>query len=62
MVRPPKAVHPTDGQLLLKKTPIFKAIEVEIYAGKLHIEWDYNAVVTPIGQLPFFIKFLKMGG
>ncbi|MFK5986336.1 MAG: hypothetical protein QM479_13065 [Pseudomonadota bacterium] len=32
------------------------------YAGKVHVEWDQDAAVTPIGQLPFFIQFLKLGG
>ncbi|PAJ71844.1 transposase, partial [Pseudoalteromonas sp. NBT06-2] len=29
--------------------------------GKVHIEWDPKATVTPLGQLPFFIQFLKLG-
>ena len=37
------------------------AMEVETFAGKVHVEWDPNAAVTPIGQLPFFIEFLKLG-
>lgn len=32
---------------------------VDTYAGKLHVEWDPSAAVTPLGQLPFFIEFLK---
>ena len=45
---------------------INKALEaiaagVETFAGKVHIEWDPTAAVTPIGQLPFFIEFLKLG-
>jgi hypothetical protein len=36
-------------------------IEVATFDGKLHIEWDTEAAVTPIGQLPFFIQFLKVG-
>ncbi|MFT5082838.1 MAG: hypothetical protein ACI9Y1_000873, partial [Lentisphaeria bacterium] len=27
-------------------------IEVATFDGKLHIEWDTEAAVTPIGQLP----------
>ena len=37
------------------------AIELETYAGKIHVEWDPTAAVTPIGQLAFFIEFLKLG-
>jgi len=35
---------------------------VDTYDGKVHIEWDPNAAVTPMGQLPYFIQFLKLGG
>ena len=26
------------------------------------VEWDPTAAATPLGQLPFFIEFLKLGG
>jgi len=26
------------------------------------LEWDNSAAVTPLGQLPFFIEYLKQGG
>ena len=35
---------------------------VDTFGGKIHIEWDPQAAVTPLGQLPFFIEFLKLGG
>lgn len=38
------------------------AIVVDTYDGKIHVEWDPTAAVTPIGQLPFFIQYLKVGG
>jgi hypothetical protein len=44
-----------------QKRPLSTAIEVETFAGKVHVEWDPTAAVTPIGQLPFFIEFLKLG-
>jgi hypothetical protein len=28
----------------------------------VHVEWDPHAAVTPLGQLPFFIEFLKVSG
>src|ERR1700756_1525435 len=34
----------------------------ETFAGRVHIEWDPTAPVTPLGQLPFFIEYLKQGG
>jgi hypothetical protein len=37
-------------------------IGVDTYGGKVHVEWDPDAAVTPLGQLPFFISFLKVSG
>ncbi len=61
MVLPPKVIHPTGERDLAEKRLLSTAIEVETFAGKVHVEWDPAAAVTPIGQLPFFIEFLKLG-
>ena len=34
----------------------------DTYGGRVHVEWDATAPVTPFGQLPFFIEYLKQGG
>jgi hypothetical protein len=34
----------------------------DTFAGRIHVEWDSTAPVTPFGQLPFFFDFLKQGG
>lgn len=34
-------------------------IAVDTYDGRVHIEWDHETPVTPMGQLAFFIEFLK---
>jgi hypothetical protein len=34
----------------------------DTFAGRIHVEWDNSAPVTPFGQMPFFIEFLKQGG
>src|SRR5246500_5700801 len=34
----------------------------DTFAGRVHIEWDDTAPVTPLGQLRFFIEYLKQGG
>ena len=62
MVLPPKPTHPTGEPPLAIFNPLAEAVAVETYAGKVHIEWDADAAVTPLGQLPFFIQFLKLGG
>jgi hypothetical protein len=37
-------------------------VAVDTFAGRIYIEWDHNAAVTPMGQLPFFIEFMKASG
>jgi hypothetical protein len=61
MVFTPDTVHPLGEADRVDNSSLSKAIEVETFAGKVHVEWDPTAAVTPIGQLPFFIEFLKLG-
>ncbi len=37
-------------------------IPVDTYGGRVYIKWDQSGSLTPNGQLPFFIEFLKAGG
>jgi hypothetical protein len=39
-----------------------KPVVADTFAGRVHVEWDDTAAVTPLGQLPFFIEYLKQGG
>ena len=36
----------------------------DTFAGRVHVEWEAGerAAMTPLGQLPFFIEYLKPGG
>lgn len=34
-------------------------IAVDTYGGRVYLEWDHETLVTPHGQLAFFIEFLK---
>ena len=61
MLLPQKSIHPEDEAVLAEKKGLSAPIEVDTFAGKVHVEWDPTAAVTPIGQLPFFIEFLKLG-
>ena len=36
-------------------------LTVDTFGGRVHVEWDPQAAVTPLGQLAFFIEFLKLG-
>ena len=51
MVLLPQPLHPMGESLMAVEGPLLKAIEVETFAGKVHVEWDPTAAVTPIGQL-----------
>jgi Transposase DDE domain group 1 len=34
----------------------------DTFAGRVHVEWDNSEPVTPFGQMPFFLEFVKQGG
>jgi len=40
---------------------IFDPVVADTFAGPIHVEWDNLAPLTPLGQMPFFIEFLKQG-
>jgi hypothetical protein len=61
MVLPPKVTHPEGGPEIVFNKQEISALVADTFDGKIHIEWDPQAQVTPLGQLPFFIQFLKMG-
>ena len=61
MILPPKSIHSKGEDLTAAQTTRVKALEVDTFDGKLHVEWDSSASITPMGQLPFFIEFLKLG-
>jgi len=60
----PSTTHPM-GELSNFKTSAQKPkesiekIQCDTFAGLVHIEWDEQAPITPIGQLVFFAQFLK---
>jgi len=39
-----------------------QGVNLDSFAGPVHVEWDTGAALTPLGQLPFFIDFLKAAG
>ena len=38
------------------------SVALDTFGGRIHVEWDPGAAVTPLGQLPFFIEFLNVSG
>ncbi len=54
-----QAVHPA-GEEKASGSPIpFTPLKVDTMGGLVHVEWDLQAPVTPMGQLVFFADFLK---
>ena len=54
--------HPLGESAQSTKTPQSAHSVVTTYDGQVHINWDSEGHLTPMGQLPFFIEFLKTGG
>jgi len=57
-MRPPNALsstHPAGERFPDGKAPL----PIDTFGGRIHVEWDPQAAVTPMGQLSFFIDFLK---
>lgn len=66
MKLPDLPAHPKGEPLEPLKKPAHLLIEdsklpVDTFGGRVHVEWDPQSAVTPLGQLPFFIEFLKLG-
>ena len=55
------SAHPA-GEQPLVEPGVSGPVPVDTYAGRIDVEWDPDAAVTPLGQLPFFIEFLKQAG
>ena len=58
----PLTPHPTGEQPQVATLLLPGTVSVDTYGGRVHVEWDNEGAVTPLGQLPFFIDFLKAGG
>lgn len=51
--------HPLGESQLTVASASETALLADTYRGRVHIEWDSDAPVTPMGQLAFFVDFLK---
>jgi Transposase DDE domain group 1 len=54
--------HPTGEQSLVEVNLALRGVKLDSFAGPVHVEWDAKATLTPLGQLPFFIDYLKTSG
>jgi hypothetical protein len=55
------AVHPAGEQPEVEPA-VVGPVTAETFAGRVHLEWEPAAPVTTMGQLAFFIEYLKQGG
>jgi hypothetical protein len=55
-------VHPPGEATKRALAAISGPVAVDTFAGRIHVEWDPQAAVTPLGQLPFFTEFLNVSG
>ena len=55
------AAHPAGSQPRVESA-LDGPIPVDTYAGRIDVDWDPEAAVTPLGQLPFFVEFLRHAG
>jgi len=61
MILPPEVIYPTGEPEFTRKKSDISALIADTFNGKIHIEWDPQAQVTTLGQLAFFIHYLKVG-
>ena len=58
MIFPVDPIHPEGEHEIEEKALELKDFSVNTYGGKYHVQWEHNAKVTPLGQLPYFVQFL----
>src|SRR5271166_5563972 len=54
--------HPSGEQSPVEPDASGVGVVVDSFAGSIRVEFDHEAAFTPLGQLPFFIDFLKTAG
>ncbi len=59
---PDLPVHPAGEQPPIEQNAALAPATLSTWAGPVRVEWDPTAPLTPYGQLPFFIEFLKVAG
>ena len=56
------AVHPEGEQATDPVGAADGSVDLDTFAGKVHLKWMPEADVSSLGQMPFFIEFLKTAG
>ena len=55
-------LHPCGEQLPVEVDAASGPVTLETFAGPVRVEWDASSPVTPLGQIIYFIEFLKVSG
>jgi hypothetical protein len=55
-------VHPEGELEKVEIQPWDTAVSLDTFAGKIQFRWAPDAEVSSLGQMPFFIEFLKTSG
>lgn len=55
-------LHPLGDQSPVADGDLPPGVGIDSFTGPVRVEWDAEAALTPLGQLPFFIDFLKTAG
>lgn len=59
MKKQPSKIHPKGEKTKSANVQKTNRIPVDTYDGRVYIDWDHHTRVTSLGQLSFFIEFLK---
>ena len=54
--------HPVGEQLPVEVLGSSSPVTLETFAGSVKVEWDETSPLTPLGQVAFFVEFLKVSG
>ena len=54
--------HPLGESQTKALIPLADPVSVDTFGGRINVEWNLLAPVTPLGQLPFFIDYLHVSG
>jgi Transposase DDE domain group 1 len=54
--------HPMGEVEIVEKQAAEAVTSLDTFAGKIHVKWAPEATVSSLGQMPFFIEFLKTSG
>ena len=51
--------HPFGEPVKVEQSDLQEPCRIDTFLGPVHVRWAPEAAVTPLGQLPFFIDYLK---